>query len=153
MKLLIYLVLLTGLGLTCSGNRDKAARLEYGNSFGMCVGYCYYEAVYYPGSVTYTRKGGGHGGMLPQKTCVSDITKHHWEAILNSIDIDEFLKLPETIGCPDCADGGAEWISITTAEGQTHRVTFEYGNYPEPLKEIMNELTQLKEQSEECDDF
>jgi hypothetical protein len=156
MKLIIYLVLLSGLGLTCSGNREETSRytrLNYGNSFGMCVGYCIFVAELNPEMITYTRKGGGSGVNLPQKNCTIEITTVQWENIINALDTEEFLKLPAVIGCPDCADGGAEWLQITTPEGLRHRVTFEYGKYPDPVKAIMAELTQLKEQSEQCNDF
>ena len=40
--------------------------------------------------------------------------------------MDSFFILEERIGCPDCADGGSEWIEIL-ANNKTYKVTFENG--------------------------
>jgi len=61
---------------------------------------------------------------------------------INSINTTSFFKLPETIGCPDCADGGAEWLEIILLNGKKHKVTFEYRNEPTQLK---NQIIKLRE--------
>ena len=46
-------------------------------------------------------------------------------------------------GCPDCADGGSEWVEITH-EGITKRVTFEaYNSIPEN-NELVIQLRELR---------
>jgi hypothetical protein len=50
-----------------------------------------------------------------------------------------FLNCLNVIGCPDCADGGGEWIEVSVA-GESHRVTFDNGANIEaiqPLIELM----------------
>ena len=56
--------------------------------------------------------------------------------------------MPETIGCPDCADGGAEWIEIKLANGEKHKVTFEYMNAPSAFKNYISGLRGLLEGSQ-----
>jgi len=45
-------------------------------------------------------------------------------------------------GCPDCADGGAEWVEISF-DTLKHRVTFEFLNEPEELTPIVSALREL----------
>ena len=59
-----------------------------------------------------------------------------------------FRNLEEVIGCPDCTDGGVEWIEITTSE-LSHKVTFEYFNEPEETQNYIDDLRDLMEQYEE----
>jgi hypothetical protein len=57
-------------------------------------------------------------------------------------DITEFWNLPDRIGCPDCTDGGAEWIKIEK-DGKTKKVVFEYRNDVEPIKNMQFVLREL----------
>ena len=49
-----------------------------------------------------------------------------FQELLGAVDMQALQALPNVLGCPDCADGGAEWIEVEI--GNTlKRVTFEYG--------------------------
>jgi len=49
-----------------------------------------------------------------------------FQELLAAVDMQALQALPNVLGCPDCADGGAEWIEVET--GNTlKRVEFEYG--------------------------
>jgi hypothetical protein len=62
------------------------------------------------------------------------------------IDQIGFVNLPKTIGCPDCADGGAEWIEIISGSGgKSQKVTFEYMNEPAKLKDLASGLRTILE--------
>ena len=58
------------------------------------------------------------------------------------MDFVVFRNLEEVIGCPDCADGGAEWIEITTKD-LNHKVTFEYNNEPEEMQDYIEILREF----------
>lgn len=60
-----------------------------------------------------------------------------------SLNTNGFLALPTTIGCPDCADGGAEWLEIELKNGIKHKVTFEYNNEPSLLKDYILKLREM----------
>jgi hypothetical protein len=49
------------------------------------------------------------------------------------------MQLDSIFGCPDCADGGAEWIEINTID-KKHKITFEFGKEPEELKSLLGYL-------------
>ncbi|MFD2932172.1 hypothetical protein [Spirosoma flavum] len=99
--------------------------IRTGTSFGMCVGYCVNEYVFNGTSVTLTQTGRPLA-QNPIKTCQTTIDQATWNTLRAAANLETFSKQPETRGCPDCADGGAEYIELQTGE-QKHRVTFEYG--------------------------
>ncbi|CAF1249772.1 unnamed protein product [Rotaria sordida] len=53
-------------------------------------------------------------------------SRKKWNELINLINDKSFQSLNDTEGCPDCADGGAEWIEIQWTN-QKKRVTFENG--------------------------
>jgi hypothetical protein len=69
------------------------------------------------------------------------------------LNINDFFDLPTTIGCPDCADGGAEWIEIELVDGGKHKVTFEYRHEPEKVKDYIIKLREQMNKSIHCGEF
>ena len=53
------------------------------------------------------------------------------------------------VGCPDCADGGAEWISFKL-DGKMKEVTYEYGKAPDALKDLVLKLKEIKDGFADC---
>jgi hypothetical protein len=49
------------------------------------------------------------------------------------------------IGCPDCADGGAEWIQVDWID-ESKRVTFENGRMVEGIEKLIEKLRQMREE-------
>jgi hypothetical protein len=73
-----------------------------------------------------------------------------WADLVSAIDLEAFENLDEVIGCPDCTDGGAEWLEIVTLKGR-HKVTYEYTAPPEPIKAYRDALFELKESFNKCE--
>jgi hypothetical protein len=67
------------------------------------------------------------------------------ESIQKMINIEDFFKLNEIYGCPDCADGGTEWIEIITADKKTKKVTFEFGKNVPEIEKLINLLRKERE--------
>lgn len=146
MKNYLFLFMMMGLLVSCEkneGNPSEIKQLGYGTSFGMCVGYCTNAMVLKSGSVIYSRSG-WNDQVTPIK-CTENLTQISWDSFKKTVDLSKFFSLPEIIGCPDCADGGAEWLEIEEFSGKKYKVTFEYGNAPEELK---NAVAALREQYE-----
>ena len=97
-------------------------------SFGMCVGYCSTRLEISDGHAVLTRssRGGRGGAQLPDQRFEAALTPAEWQAIANAAASASIETLPDTIGCPDCADGGAESLTIAGA-GEPRTVSFEYG--------------------------
>ena len=149
-KLLLIGLMIVGVGFT-SCKKDKTEAVEeigYGTSFGMCVGYCLNEVtIINSGKITLTKRANGINPST--KTCIKTIDESEVSTLKDLVNTNEFAKLPEVIGCPDCADGGAECISLRV-EGKVKKVTFEHGKAPNELKELVQRLKGIKESFEGC---
>jgi hypothetical protein len=97
-------------------------------SFGMCVGYCTTRLEISPGRAVLIREArGGRGGPqnLPEQRFAAVLTPQEWDEIARLAENTDLTGLPAVIGCPDCADGGAESLTIA-GEGQPRSISFEF---------------------------
>ncbi len=124
--------------------------IAYGTSFGECMGYCNQYMKVYPQAATLRQYGWGDNGELPEIQCSLPLESYEYISIRDSADVGNFFSMDETYGCPDCADGGAEWVEISF-DTLKHRVTFEYLNEPEELTPIVTALRELMLEFEGCD--
>ncbi len=151
MKSIILLFLVCGLSVSCEKkeeNNNEIIKIKYGTSFGECIGYCKKDILLEPGNITYTRSG--WQDTIETNTCSETLAGESWNILKTGIDTLQFFELSEIFGCPDCADGGAEYIEITTGSGRKHKVTYEYMNEPGALEDIVPELRKLYEKSNHC---
>lgn len=114
-------------------------QLNYGTSFGECIGFCKHEVTLKTNKATF--KCYSVYPTLQTLTSTDSIKGSAVDSIY-SLDTNSFFNLPETIGCPDCADGGAEWLEVELTNGTKHKVTFEYQNEPASIK---NQILKLRE--------
>lgn len=133
----------------CEKNKfDDLATISYGSSFGMCVGFCTNELTISDLKVTYSKIQ--RAPKPDEKKCTKPIAAEEIEAIKNLLNSEKIAALPEVIGCPDCADGGAEWIAVN-ADGKNYKITFEYGKPPKELAAAVAKLKVLRESFKDCD--
>lgn len=121
----------------CNKSNDESYEINsvsYGTSFGECVGYCRNEITLQSGSLVLVSSG--WFDTIPEIKHSYNLDNSEWISIKNKIETSSFFKLKSTYGCPDCADGGAEWIEVITTSGKTFKVNFEFMNEPEELKNI-----------------
>lgn len=112
------------LSLGAQYPQTSSISIKTGYSFGECTNTCIFE-LQADANINRTLEANWQGDTTitsEQTTVTSD-----WTDLVNQFDEDLFFNLDDTYGCPDCADGGSEWIEITT-NSQTHKVTFEYGD-------------------------
>jgi hypothetical protein len=133
-----FIILLTGLTASCekadmNSNLDEFNFIRYGTSFGECIGYCKRSIEVSTSKIHFEKIGWDQNGKLPDVTFSEEISEASWNDLVESIDFEVFLQLDSIIGCPDCADGGAEWIEIEKND-TSYKVTFEFGNEPESVK-------------------
>jgi hypothetical protein len=149
----ITLVLLLLFTLSCDREDSYVSEvnyISYGTSFGECLGYCNQFMKVYPQIATLSQFGWDESGELPEIQCSLPLESHEFISIRDSVDVGNFFSLDETYGCPDCADGGAEWVEISF-DTLKHRVTFEFLNEPEELTPIVTVLRELMLEFEGCD--
>lgn len=97
-------------------------------SFGMCVGYCKTTLEISEKEAVLTREawGRGAGANLPLQRLTAPMSAQEWQDIATAAAAAKIDALPERIGCPDCADGGAESLTIE-GPGRTKTITFDHG--------------------------
>ncbi|WP_255080325.1 hypothetical protein [Lacihabitans sp. CCS-44] len=122
--------------------------IKSGQSFGFCVGKCHAEMTIKDQHVNFlVKERNFESGVLENKEYaykdvlsaqkVSDIEK--------LIDTQKFFNLNDVYGCPDCADGGSEWIEIITADDKSKKVTFEYGKTVPEIEKLIKLLREERE--------
>jgi hypothetical protein len=143
-------ILCAGLMITCARQEypNEVIQIRYGTTFGFCLGYCKKDLTLKSGSETF--QATGWLDTIPIKTCTESLDNSTWDSLRTGMDIKSFFNLPVTIGCPDCADGGAEWIEVGLNNTNIHKVTFEYWNEPAELKNYVTLLRNTMENAEIC---
>lgn len=109
----------------------KIINVRYGTSFGECMSYCTRNIEVTPGSISYTATS--WNAEEQPISCMHEITNTAWDSIYPTIDIDTYFAMDSVYDCPDCADGGTEWIEIELDNRRSKKVIFEFGNTPTPL--------------------
>ncbi len=107
----------------------------------MCRGYCYSEYQFQAMESQLIRRA-WDTVQYPQTLEALSPKPDEWTEMKSLISIEEFIELPETIGCPDCADGGAEWVQII-GPGYSKKVMFEYGSTPAGLEALLSKLREI----------
>lgn len=131
--------------LSCTYELDsRIAKINYGTSFGECVGFCRKQLSVNADSVHFTAFCDAcTTPFLQRKDSIRKPTKVQWDSLRSIIPVNDFNKLAPVIGCPDCADGGAEWLELILTSGEKHKVTFEYNNEPTELRQYIPQLRRL----------
>ena len=119
----------------CEKNQIKnLTSIGYGTSFGKCIGYCKNSLEITDSKVILFKST--NDGRLREKKCDKAFSTDEFKALTTLLNSTKIATLPETIGCPDCADGGAEWVSANL-DGKVYKVTFEYGKAPKELEAVV----------------
>ena len=123
----LVIVLATALSVSAcgAGTRPPAAvtQIVSTTSFGMCIGYCATRLEISEGQAILVRDAhGGRGNQdLPAQRITAALSPSEWQEVARLAAATKLDGLPPIIGCPDCADGGAESLTITTAS-ETHDI-------------------------------
>lgn len=118
--------------------------VSHGTSFGMCRGYCRTELTL-TDHTAELREWGSDPEGYPDRTRSFELTEAEWDRLREQVDPGVMEGIAGTHGCPDCADGGAEWVELRRPAGPALRATFEFGNPPEAIAELQRELRRLRE--------
>ena len=125
---------------------DNQIVLKSGTSFGMCGGYCKNEIQLTKQEVIY-KKSGWDSINYPAKTFRGMISRTEWDSLLDAVNIAALRKLDDVYGCPDCADGGAEWIEVEYYNFHK-KVTFEYGDTINQVESLILQMRALRRKFE-----
>ena len=136
--------------ISCQTNEEittEIVQVNYGKSFGFCAGYCIQELYINDEMVSFRTYTWTDDLSFPDINCFKN--DYNWTPLLNSLHLSDIKNSDPILGCPDCADGGAEWIEIELPN-DTYRITFEYLNEPDFLSESVHILSPLLASFSEC---
>ncbi|CAF1423314.1 unnamed protein product [Adineta steineri] len=144
-SLIVALTFLVILHKTCAKN-DDIISISSGTSFGRCVGRCRQSIALMadPLQVIISREANFNQASYPPIHVTSPIIFSEWNKLVSSVNLDIFQKLDDRSGCPDCADGGAEWIQVDWNNG-SKRITFENGRTVQGLEELILTMRQIRQ--------
>lgn len=120
---------------------DSIYFIEHGSSFNLCEGYCYHQTIFTKEQITKLAQSWDE--YQPVKYDSLKMEKKIWEGMINAINVKSFYKLPSRMGCPDCLDGGAEWIRIGI-KNNSWLVEFDYGSNITTLDNLLAILRGMK---------
>ena len=148
MKLLNQMLFFISLFLfSCQNGYEKVEvndiSIKSGIFFGFCIGYCKSEIEIVNRDVVFIASSWSDPNY-PDIMLNDNISIQEWDSLIESVDMDSLLSLDDIIGCPDCADGGGEWIEITKVD-TLKRVTFEYGETVESIQSLIEKVRVIRE--------
>lgn len=157
MKTILVFISLLGFAARCTDQPLVSAEIpsdtviiRSGTSFGMCIGYCVKDMELIGTQATFTKRSYRDEAKYPTRTCTKVISADKASALKALAQLNEFRKQPEVIGCPDCADGGAEYVEIQVGEVK-HRVKFEYGKTIPGFEALVKDLRAQRDLFSDCE--
>ena len=147
----LFPVLVVGVFSAFSCRNDSVTTIpgssltvRHGTSFGMCRGYCLSEMTIDGLTATFQRSTWLEDPLLPVRETTATVSSDEHDAIVGSIDFVQLSRMDTVIGCPDCADGGSEWIEVTD-NGYHKKVTFEFGKSVPYIQQLIDGLRASEE--------
>ena len=108
----------------------------------MCLGYCSRELRIGRDEIVLTESS-RDSVRNPTRVTRLPMDSSEWSEIESLIEADDLDGLEEVYGCPDCADGGAEWIEIDQGDSP-RRVTFEFGGTVPRAQALIDKVRQIR---------
>ena len=147
MQTLYHYFLIAAILISVVGTINaEVLSISSGTSFGMCFGYCRQSInmTSNPLKIEASKEPNfAHQTYPPVHTTLS-FPSNQWSELISLLNLKIFTALSNTIGCPDCADGGAEWIQVNWTDGNK-RVTFQYGRDVNGIEGLIKKLRQIRQ--------
>lgn len=133
---------------TAPAPASSVTRVVSTTSFGMCVGYCTTRLEITEGEAVLIREArGGRGAPNPAQTpqrFSTPLTAAEWADIQRLAAATDLTTVPDVVGCPDCADGGAEGLTIESASG-AESVSLEHRASLPAAQPLLNRVRALRD--------
>lgn len=146
--LMLLALVLAGCATAAAPSSGGVTRVVSTTSFGMCVGNCTTRLEISEGQAVLIREArGGRGAPNPTQTpqrYTAALTPAEWQDIQRLAASADLDSVPDVVGCPDCADGGAEGLTIESAAG-SESVSLEYGAALPPAQPLLDRVRALRE--------
>ena len=125
-------------------NPIDSIHINSGTSYGECMGYCINELKIDNGNVEYLAEAWYESNQFPDLIIEDNLDEIVWSELVELIDFDYFMSLDDIYGCPDCSDGGAEWIEIII-NGEDKIVIFDAYSEIEGIEELILLLREIRD--------
>jgi hypothetical protein len=129
--------------VSAPGRPERGDVIIHGTSFGFCAGYCTF-VLEVDGAIARLTETSRDSRTHPRRIHVLALTPAEAARVHALADPQTLASVAGVHGCPDCADGGAEWIEISVL-GTAIRTTYEYGDDLDPIAELQAELRSLRQ--------
>ena len=125
---------------------QTSIQINSGTSYGMCWGYCVFELELDNSNALFTASSWESWyDESPGLLLEDNLSQEMWQHIIGLIDFEYFQSLEDVYGCPDCADGGTEFIEIIY-EGIAKQVAFEAYTEIDGMQELTILLRDLRDE-------
>jgi hypothetical protein len=128
----------------------SVTRVVSTTSFGMCIGYCTTRLEITEHEAVLIREPrGGRGGAInhhaqPQRHA-RPLSETEWRDIQRLAAQTDLTAVPNVVGCPDCADGGAETLTIEGPSG-AESVSLEFRAQLPAAQALLDRVRALREE-------
>jgi hypothetical protein len=127
-------------------NPQVSIQINSGTSYGNWWGYCVFELELDNSNALFTSSScGTYYDEFLDLLLEDNLSQEEWQQLVAHIDFEYFQSLDDVYGCPDCNDGGAEFIEIIY-EGVTKQVTFEAYTEIDGIQELTILLRDLRDE-------
>jgi hypothetical protein len=125
-----------------TGSSTEAVAVTHGVSFGFCLpaAYCSSRLEVSAQTAVLTYESRERAPFVQRRA----IDPALWSKVSTALDPERLRALPEVVGCPDCADGGAESVAVTFGDGAVERVTFEYRDDVDGIEALVDALREIR---------
>jgi len=125
----------------------SVSRVVSTTSFGMCVGYCTTRLEISERQAVLIREAragrGGGGPVQDTQRFTAQLAGSEWADIQRLAANTDLTAVPDVVGCPDCADGGAEGLTIEGAGG-AESVSLEFGATIPQAQSLLDRVRALR---------
>lgn len=124
---------------------ESLSKIRTGTYFGECLIHCNETLTITPKKTHYALTSNVQDPHNPDITVEKETAQKVWKELQKLIDWAEFMALPSTIGQPDHADQGGEWLEITFG-GTTKRIDFEMDASVPEIDSLLQRLREIRKQ-------
>lgn len=133
------------LGAGCGSPTDPSTEpvsFSHSVSFGFCLptAYCSSRLELTEREAVMTYESRQRAPFVQRRA----LEASQWAKVSQALDARALRALPDVVGCPDCADGGAEAVAVAFEDGPPEAVTFEYNRDLPEIQALVDALREVR---------
>jgi hypothetical protein len=127
----------------------RVTRILFSLSSGMCYGYCYTLLEVEPSEATVLNQSRDNDkNNCPDLRVKGDLSDTHWKELIQLVDREALLALPDSIGCPGCVDEVVASLEVRFSNHTKKIVRYNLGRAPKEVQSLSARLAALLEKLE-----